>query len=583
MGVDPQRFREQLVRGIGDDGLEELTLRLARTEHDTAHRTGRGRDDGIDVLSDYESPPARGWQAKTSSRGTADWTKCRASLEAAMKNMSSPRRYTLVFSHPLSEPQRRYWRDHFLPEESARYPDLEVLDHWDDLASRVEQHPEIVDWLADGALGVYVRRTLELTKISGVNPLAGAVDLAEGARSVAEHARRIGRTDPRFSYGVTGRDAHAGDAVLPDRVARFTMSAGQRDALPRFSLTIRDGDMVKEVTAAPQPGVDVVAPKPWFADTPGGERARAEARSSLARGRAIRLEGAHVGVVGGDVPDRFRDWTAAPGSQSGTLELGVSEPLELTITLTLPGFGPISERLAAYCVPPLPGADFAYAGAMGGAVLGIDVREANGTSDDQVAGGGRWMECSLAITLAVQDEPIRQVLSGLGFARAFGEADRLHFDCPGLLPASGYDIDGPVPMEPQAEEAWEVAATVAAALDVLQQHDGRQRRMPEAVGPGDLTRAQTVLELFQGGEVRLEASGEFLIVLPPTATPEDDPVSWRCIRADLPPIAGQPIGLRVEQTVEGAEPVGIVPTRRGTLALAYRAGKDGARIVMRAI
>lgn len=568
---------------MGDDGLEELTLRLARKEHPEAHRTGRGRDDGIDVLSDYRCPPARGWQAKTSSSGAADWTKCRASLVAAMKSTSPPHHYTLVFSHPLSEPQRKFWRDHFLPEETAMYPDLQVLDCWDDLASRVEPHPEIIDWLTDGALGVYVRRTLELTAASGVNPLAGAVDLAEGARSVAEHARRIGRTDPRFSYGVTGRGAHAGDAVLPDRVARFTMSAGQRDELPRFSVTIRDGDVVEEVTAAPRPNVDVATPEPWFADTPDGERARAVARARLARGRSIRLDGAHVGIAGGDVPDRFHDWTAAPGGESGTLEIGVSEPLALTVTLTLPDLGPIDERIAMYRVPPLPGANLAYAGAVGAAVLAIDVHEPERPPTDGAARGGRWVECSFAITLAVQDEPVGDVLRGLGFARAFGDSDRLHFDCPGLLPAAGYDVDGQVPMEPQAEEVWEVAATVAAALEALQQHDGRRRRMPEAVRPGDLARAWTVLHVLQDGEMRVDASGEFLVALPRIATLDDDPVSWLRIRAELPPIAGQPTGLQVEQTVEGAVPIGITRTEHGTLALAYRAGKNGARIVMHAI
>ena len=159
---------------MGDDGLEELTLRLVRKEYPDAKLTGSGRDGGIDVVSDFSRPPARGWQSKTSSSGKASWTKCRASLKAAMEGAFPPAHYTYVFSHRLSEEQRQFWLDEFHPEQTAKYPDLEVLDYWDDLASRVEAFSEILDWLTDGALGAYVRHTFELATAGGVNPLANA-------------------------------------------------------------------------------------------------------------------------------------------------------------------------------------------------------------------------------------------------------------------------------------------------------------------------------------------------------------------------------------------------------------------------
>lgn len=564
---------------MGDDGLEELTLRLVRKEYPDAKLTGSGRDGGIDVVSDFSRPPARGWQSKTSSSGKASWTKCRASLKAAMEGAFPPAHYTYVFSHRLSEEQRQFWLDEFHPEQTAKYPVLEVLDYWDDLASRVEAFPEILDWITDGALGAYVRHTLELATAGGVNPLASAVDLSEGARGVAEHAQAIGQTDPRFAYGVTGREADAADRPLRNRVARFTMTTSDRDALPRFTLSIRDGDAVDQITAAPRSGVDVTAPQPWFADTEGGVRARATARASLARGRAITLQGAHVGIAGGHIPDRFTEWSQAPGSGSGALEIGMSEPLQLTVTLTLSDIGTIAELVAMYQVPPLPGARLGYAGAVGGAVVAIDLRDAEPPSAVGGTEAGGWVEALFSVTLAVQDESVDDAMRGLGLARAFAAADRMHFDCPGLLPTAGYDVEGQVPMEREASEIWEVAATVAAALDALQQRDGRARRMPEAVTRRDVVRAEAVLDLLRDGEIRVDVGEQFQVALPPTATLDDNLDRWQRIVAELPPIAGQLTGLQVEQTVEDAEPVRITTTDHGTLALEYRATSARAQMI----
>lgn len=582
VGVHPQRHREQLVRGLDEDGLEELALRLARKEYPDAHRTRRGRDGGIDVLSDFGRPPARAWQSKTSTRGDADWEACRTSIRAAMAGEQRPRHYTFVFNHALPAGQRDFWRDSLLPELRAAHPELETIDYWDDLDRRVEDHPELIAWLTDGAFGSYVRRTLEQTDAAGVNPIANAVDISEGLESVAEHARTVGGSDPRFAYGETGREADAGDADLGDRVAHFTMTAGQRDALPTFRLIVRDGDLVQELTARPRANVDVLPPEPWFADTDEGVRARAVARASLAKGRPVVLSGPHVGIGGGDVPDRFADWMnpeRPPGR--GELELGLSEPLELTLTLSPPGMGEVHEYVAMYRVPPEPGAEQAYAGAVGGAVLAIDVVPGQPPPGQHVAEGGRWVNCSFTVTLAVQDESSRMALRGLGFAQAFGSVDHLHFDCPGLLPPGGYDVHGRQPIGDEEAETWHVAATLGLALDALSRLDGIDRFMPEAVGPQDLARAQMVLHLIQGAPVAVAADGEFPVPLPPTASADDDPAKWVQFRAELPPLAGQPTGLRVDQHVEGATPLRIEQTDRGSLALICRADDEsGAAVVM---
>lgn len=569
---------DQIIRGLGADEFEELTLRLARKKYPDAHRTGSGGDDGVDVVSSMDLRPERGWQSKAPSGGKADWAKCAASLKAAMDAGPAPPHYTFVFSHRLSERQRQHWRDEFLPTQLALYDgQLETLDCWHDLARCVESHVDIVDWLMDGALGVYVRRVLAGQGAVSPPPRGPGPGTA---RAAAEYSEQLGVEDPRFLHGVGGRQASDAEAEPPQGRVQYTMSAGQRDALPRFVLTLRDGNLVQEVTATARDGT-VRAPEPWFADTPDGERARALARASLARGRPIVLSGSHVGVSGGDVPGHFQPWIDEPGSGSGTLELGLSEPLELTLTLSLPDLGDVPERLTIYRVPPEPGAELAYAGAVGGAVLALDLVPGEPPADVEVELGAKWINCIFSVTLAVHREPAAAALRGLGFARAFGEAEVIRFVCPGLLPDDGFEIPGQTPPEPDAAETWEVAATLALALDGLRRRDGIERVMPESVGPRDLSRARVVLQLLEG-EVAIEATGEFPAPLPPNAKADDDPARWMTFVTELPPLLGQPTGLLVEQRIEDATPLRIEPTDRGSLALICLA-EGTARMVSRLV
>jgi hypothetical protein len=580
MGVDPQRFRQNLIRGLTEDGLEELTLRIVRKDYANAHRTGRGRDGGIDVLSDYQRPPTRAWQSKTSTKDKADWTKCRKSLQSAMTSDAPSRHYTFVFNHPLSSDQRDFWRDTFAPEIKNQYPDLTV-DYWDDLAWKIENYPEIIDWLTDGALATYVRTTLGQAAETGVNPLANAVDLTEGLHAVAQHAEHVGRGDPRFAYGETGREADASDSRLRERRARITMSTGQQSALPMFNVTIRKDNQVREVTARPREGAQVRAPEPWFADNPDGLYARALARARLARGLSVSFTGPHVGISGGDIPDRFTSWfDTTQGSDSGHLELGVSEPLTLTLTLTLPHTGEVTQTVPLHRVPAEPMATLAYAGVVGAAVLAIDVTPA---PNDATNHQDNWMECALSITLDIHGVPVREALRGLGFSRAFGAAKHLHFECPGLLPASGYDIDGQLTMGSAEAEVWEVAALIALTLDGLQFHDGVARHMPETVTERDVSRATLISHLLQDGQVAVPVPRctQFAAPLPLHAALDDDPQTWQIFTEELPPFVGQPTGLVVEQMIELGRPVRIEQNERGSLSLICESGPQGASIVMR--
>jgi hypothetical protein len=171
--------------------FEDLTLRLFKPEYPDAHGV-RGNDGGIDVLSDYETPPARGFQAKNYE--AVPWGECRDSLRAAM-NGDKPRHYSFVFPFQLTKNQRNFWRYDFLPEQEELYPDL-VLDYVDDLVFRVEERPDLVNLLSDGTYAKYFRSTIALAAAEGVNPLASAADLVTDPLTMAEHAKQVGNAIP---------------------------------------------------------------------------------------------------------------------------------------------------------------------------------------------------------------------------------------------------------------------------------------------------------------------------------------------------------------------------------------------------
>lgn len=223
MRVDPAGYRQTLMDSITDDGLEELTLRLARDEHSDAHRVGKGKDAGIDVLSDFGQPPKRAWQAKNVKQ--IDWDDCRDSLRQAMSTEYPPPHYTYVFPRPLTGPQREFWRNTLLPEQLRLYPRLETLDFWDDLAERLEDHPELVNILSEGALASGYRSVAELMAQTGVNPLASITDLVGDAPELARRAVEAGRTDPRYRYENRQREARKDDLTIPDDRIRIGFEA----------------------------------------------------------------------------------------------------------------------------------------------------------------------------------------------------------------------------------------------------------------------------------------------------------------------------------------------------------------------
>lgn len=570
------------MAAVADEGLEELILRLVEDDYPEAYLTGPGQDAGVDVLSDLGDPPERGWQAKNHFDTSIDWDKCRKSLASAMAGPKPPH-YTFVFPRKLKKGELKHWLEEFRPAELARYKALLKLDFEDDLALQLKDHPEIVDEMSGGALSEYMAPLIEAMTKTGANPLtprpqpkpaaAAAPDL--GA-AMAEKAREFGRRDGRFAYGVGGREASKADAEIPDRVARFQMSH-RRGELPSYSLAMREGGSVVEISAQPRDGVEIEAPEIWFAPNEEGMQARMEARNSLAKGRPIELSGKAVGVKPAELPEHFAERLDADGIlRNGAVGLGLSEVVPLQVTLDVDG-KELRQIFALYRVPPLREGSIAYGGAVGGCAIFLDVDPLEG---DNLDPDMRADELNLSLTLAVAGETGAEAIRGLGFARAFTQAGRLRFDAPELLPEEGLEIDrddGSV----ENEETWEAAAVVAAALDVLEKRDGKRRVMPDSVSLRDRMAAQMAFQVLNDGGIEAKTKGEFELPVPVAAVEGKGPTELLKLRVELPPIGGVKTGAFATEELKDIEVLEVIHGKGEMARLRCRSAAGGGRIVLR--
>lgn len=576
--VDPNRYRAALVllASLTDEGLEDLTFRLVRPKYPDAYRSGPGQDDGVDVYSDLGAPPERAWQAKNYT-DSIDWTECRKSLKSAMALSPPPPHYTFVFPRKLKKGELKFWRETFVPEQKALYVQLETLDQWDDLADQMEARPDLIDLLNDGALASYLRPMIEQIARTGGSPLASGTELLnENTRLAGPTVAEIGRTDPYFTYTRTESEATEQAGPHGRRLA-FVMRAERRDSLPRYEMKVREGGSVRELAAEPRAGAAIKHPKPWFADDEAGQAALMRARVTLAKGQGVVLDGNSVGLEPGSVPDRFRSLLGADGLlREGRLELGLSDPLELTVTMVFAG-EQVIQPLMLYRVPELPGDAVSYAGTYHGTVLALNLASYAGSDEVDVQFDG-----GIDVSLFMESESATDAVRGLGFARAFGQAEQVLFECPGLLPDGGVGSEERTPPAPAAEQIWEVAAMMAGTLAELEKRDGLTRTMPVTVGRPELVLAETVLQLLHDDELRIPCTGKFDAPLPADTDPEADPASLIRFTAPLPDLCGAPT-LTVEQRVEGAVATEVVRDDGRAPRLRCEASEERALIITRRV
>jgi hypothetical protein len=267
-------------------------------------------------------------------------------------------------------------------------------------------------------------------------------------------------------------------------------------------------------------------------------------------------------------------------ADEGELELGVGDPLELSLTLSFPGVGSTTERIPIFQVPPDTGFTLAYAGAVGACTVSLDAEPVSGDEVD-------W-DGVIGIGIRVVGLSPSEALRGLAFLRAFEESDAAHLDCAGLFPQGGYDVDlaerrGDVE-DPDADRYVESVALMALALQALEQYDGAPRVMPEDAEPAELIRASIIFQMLRAWEVAVSVPGgeEFSAALPADAQLTDDVAKWVSFRGEMPPLVGTP-SLIVDQSVLNATPLRIERTERGGMALICRADPSGGSIVTRPV
>ncbi len=554
--VDPARYRQTLLDSITDDGLEELTLRLARDEHPDAHRAGKGKDAGIDVLSDFGQPPMRAWQAKNVKRDF--WDDCRDSLRQAMSTEHPPPHYTYVFPQPLTGPQREFWRNRFLTEQLKLHPQLEVLDLWDDLAERLEYLPELVNILSEGAFASGYRSVAELMAQTGVNPLASITDLVGDAPELARRAVEAGRTDPRYRYENRQREAREDDLTIPDDRIRIGFEA--LPGKPReFTATLRAGQKVQEKAAGPREDVELGPVKMWFADTPQGAAARQLIRAELAAGRPVDVVcSEHVGLDAGPVPDRFGDMLDSDGIlHRGDAHLGLSEPLQLNVSMQTDSGATPEATIALYRIPSPPGHSISYGGSFHGARLFLDLNPDAPRPDGQP---GPWTASEISGGLDPGTDAT-EMLTGLGFAMSLQRATHIQLDCPALIAdgSAGLDLEPGAQSTPHADQVLERAAIIANALAALTRLDGRPRILPDAVSDGYVALAEMVYRLLSEGEVRVTLDAPYRFSVPDETDTSDPEAVMRGVARPLASIAGQPTVI-AQLRIEGPASARLVAT-----------------------
>ena len=557
MRVDPARYRQSLLDSITDDGLEELTLRLARDEHPDAHRAGKGKDAGIDVLSDFGQPPKRAWQAKNVKQDF--WDDCRDSLRQAMNTEHPPPHYTYVLPRPLTGPQREFWRNTFLPEQLKLYPQLETLDFWDDLAERLEDHPDIVNLLSEGAFASGYRSVAELMAQTGINPLASITDLVGDAPELARRAVEAGRTDPRYRYENRQREARKDDQTIPDDRIRIGFEA--LPGKPReFTATLRVGQEVQEKAAGPREDVELGPVRMWFADTQQGTAARQLIRAELAAGRPVDVAcNEHVSLDAGPVPDRFRDMVDSDGvMHRGEAHLGLSEPFQLKVSMQTAAGAPPEASIAMYRIPPPRDHSISYGGSFHGALLFLDLDPDAARPDGQP---GPWTASEISGGLD-PDTDATEVLTGLGFAMSLQRATHIELDCPELISGGsvGLDLEAGAQSTPHADQVLERAMIIANALAALTRLDGRPRTLPDAVGDGYVALADLVHRLLTEGEVRVTLDAPYRYSVPDETDTSDPETVMRGVARPLAPIAGQPT-LIAQLRIEGPASARLVATQ----------------------
>lgn len=139
---DATRIINAALRGITDDGLEELTYELIKADHANARRLRAPHDGGLDVVASTDVGIV-GWQVKNFG-ARIYWNKCRASVVQALKQ-HRPKEITFVFPRDLTGKEVIGWES-FRAAQLKEFPNLTNLDYWGstDLIRRLRGRQDLV-------------------------------------------------------------------------------------------------------------------------------------------------------------------------------------------------------------------------------------------------------------------------------------------------------------------------------------------------------------------------------------------------------------------------------------------------------
>jgi len=277
-------------------------------------------------------------------------------------------------------------------------------------------------------------------------------------------------------------------------------------------------------------------------------------RDELAAGRPVDLVGdANVGLDVHPLPDRFAQLADTDGIlRSGDIHIGLSDPLTLEVWMETKEGDTPTAAIALHRIPSEPGSSTSYGGAFHGALVFIDINPDAERPDGEA---GKWADTSVAVWIDADGVPATELVTGLGFALAFGRADRLHLSCDGALPADGLHLDiADHGLDGETAKILEHAVIVTTALAQLTWLDGRPRSLTPTGAEHDIAIAELVLELLHHHEIRNPLTAPYRYSIPDDVFGDDAAKLMRGVRRPAGTLAGQPtviVELRIDGDADG--------------------------------
>lgn len=326
------------------DRFEQLVFAVAHVEDARVERLDRP-DGGADTILPRGGGLAkRVWQAKHYPK-QINWRQCEKSLSDAAARWE-PSRITFVFPKDLSEKPRATFDNRLTEHPTASGI---AVDHWNlsYLIERLARHRDLA-YRYWPELEGQTDKMDRLIKAGG--KLESAPDMIERAKAIAQYADR----DPDFKASVTS-------GGLDTEAPNF-------DTLPYMTMEVRGEKARVHVATWLREGAKVATPTVAFTDDEQGQAARMEAVRILARGETATVTGGFsVALV---APEMLKEFTEGLDLSQGSFDLIPGDPLTICLELddekqTLTYDVPLRP------VPPPPGANVAWAGYIGTALLEV--------------------------------------------------------------------------------------------------------------------------------------------------------------------------------------------------------------------